>query len=346
MGVATAQENLAAKPALLFIDDEPRVLKSMRAMFRRDFEVHLANSGEEALQIAASQPIQVVVSDQRMPHMTGVEVLTEIKHTYPHIVRILLTGYADLEAIEASLNEAEVFKYLMKPCPADEIRSAVQAGLDELQPTHTAEVITLTVPGTSRTESAAKPRLAAASPPIADDATLAQVDNQRPPQQAPRATASPAVQPPLTKTPALRGHIALLGSHELVEPIKAAAPRAKVHPVASLTEAINMNDQHPLTVLIADLPPDAIPAVSREIQRQMPNVVTLTASDRSDAELLIDLINAGIVYRFLMKPIQSGRLQLTLNSAFERYHAHEGHDPAKPTNRWSRFVDWLVGRGA
>ncbi len=65
-----------------------------------------------------------------MPEMTGVEVLAEIKQRSPDTVRILLTGYADLAAVEASINEAEVFKYLMKPCPADEVRGAVQAGLE------------------------------------------------------------------------------------------------------------------------------------------------------------------------------------------------------------------------
>ena len=108
MSSAPAIDTETEKPSILFIDDEPRVLKSMRAMFRREYQVYLANSGQEALEVAAANPIDVVVSDQRMPNMTGVEVLTEIKARHPKVIRILLTGYADLEAIEASLNEAEV----------------------------------------------------------------------------------------------------------------------------------------------------------------------------------------------------------------------------------------------
>ena len=132
------------KPALLFVDDERRVLTSMRAMFRRDYDVVLANSGDEAVEVLQGRDdIHVVVSDQRMPGMTGVELLSVVKEKYPSSMRILLTGYADLEAVEAAINESEVFRYLMKPCPTDELKDAVRlavqaarvselAGVDEL----------------------------------------------------------------------------------------------------------------------------------------------------------------------------------------------------------------------
>ncbi|NJN52640.1 MAG: response regulator [Gammaproteobacteria bacterium] len=115
---------------VLFVDDERRVLSSMRAMFRRDYEVLLANSGAEALDLLRDQTVDVIVSDQRMPGMTGVEVLKQVKALAPASMRILLTGYADLKAIEASINEGEVFRYLTKPCPADELKAAVGLAAD------------------------------------------------------------------------------------------------------------------------------------------------------------------------------------------------------------------------
>ena len=102
MSAVAAQNMEVEQPVIMFIDDEQRVLKSMRAMFRKDYEVHLANSGAEALELLEQHDIDVVVSDQRMPEMTGVEVLTEIKQRSPKTVRILLTGYADLEAVEVA----------------------------------------------------------------------------------------------------------------------------------------------------------------------------------------------------------------------------------------------------
>ena len=118
-------EAAVKRGTVLFVDDEPRVLTSMRAMFRRDYEVLLANSGQEALDLLRGHTVDVIVSDQRMPGMTGVEVLKAVKHLAPKAMRILLTGYADLNAIEASINEGEVFRYLTKPCPSDQLKEAI-----------------------------------------------------------------------------------------------------------------------------------------------------------------------------------------------------------------------------
>ncbi|MFK7886516.1 MAG: response regulator [Gammaproteobacteria bacterium] len=113
------------KPRILFVDDEKRVLNSMRAMFRRDYELYLTTRGDEALKIISEQPIDVLVADQRMPLMTGVEVLTEAKKCSPGTVRILLTGYSDLDAIEGAMNDGEVFRFLNKPCAATELRGTI-----------------------------------------------------------------------------------------------------------------------------------------------------------------------------------------------------------------------------
>ncbi len=121
----SAQVAHPGKPRLLFVDDEKRVLNSMRAMFRRDYELFLTTRGDEALKIIAQQPIDVLVADQRMPLMTGVEVLTAAKKCSPGTVRILLTGYSDLDAIEGAMNEGEVFRFLNKPCAASELRGTI-----------------------------------------------------------------------------------------------------------------------------------------------------------------------------------------------------------------------------
>ncbi len=129
MSVAEATRKPAAKtgkPSVLFVDDEKRVLNSMRAMFRRDYNLFLTTRGDEALKIIDENDIDVVVADQRMPIMTGVEVLTAVKRSSPDTVRILLTGYADLEAIEGAMNDGEVFRFLSKPCAAEELRGTIK----------------------------------------------------------------------------------------------------------------------------------------------------------------------------------------------------------------------------
>ena len=113
------------KPRLLFVDDEQRVLNSMRIMFRRQFDLFLASHGAEALDIIKKKDIDVIVADHRMPQMTGVEVLSKVRDLSPRTVRILLTGYADLDAVEGSINDGEVFRFLTKPCAPDQLRETV-----------------------------------------------------------------------------------------------------------------------------------------------------------------------------------------------------------------------------
>ncbi len=113
------------KARLLFVDDEERVVNLLCTMFRNDYEVYSATSGREALEIIAAQPIDVIVSDQRMPEMVGIELLSEVRKRSPATMRILLTGYADLTAIIGSVNDGEVFRFITKPWDHGEIKRIV-----------------------------------------------------------------------------------------------------------------------------------------------------------------------------------------------------------------------------
>ena len=105
----------ATKPRVLFVDDEPRVLTTMRMLFRNSYEVYFAEGGPQALELLKSQPVDVIVSDQRMPGMTGIELLRAARELNPHAMRILLTGYSDLNAIIGSVNDGEIFRFVNKP---------------------------------------------------------------------------------------------------------------------------------------------------------------------------------------------------------------------------------------
>src|SRR5688572_11051740 len=124
MHAHAAQE--AHRARLLFVDDEQRVLNSMRIMFRRQFDLFLASHGAEALDIVRDKDIGVIVADHRMPKMTGVEVLSKVRAMSPRTVRILLTGYADLDAVEGSINYSEVFRFLTKPCAPQQLRETIE----------------------------------------------------------------------------------------------------------------------------------------------------------------------------------------------------------------------------
>ena len=123
---APAPSKLAStKMRVLFVDDDERILNGLRTLFRNDYDVAVAGNGEEALALLRKEPAPIVVSDQRMPGMTGVEVLREVRKHWPHSVRLLLTGYSDLAAMVGSINEGEVFRFVKKPWDNDEIKATL-----------------------------------------------------------------------------------------------------------------------------------------------------------------------------------------------------------------------------
>lgn len=111
----------ADKPIVLLVDDEPDILQSLKRLLRHDFEIFTAKSGEEALQILQEEPIHVVMTDQRMPQMTGSQLLTEIRHTDPDPIRIVFTGYADLKSMVQAVNSGQLFRYITKPWDPDKL---------------------------------------------------------------------------------------------------------------------------------------------------------------------------------------------------------------------------------
>ena len=110
---------------VLFVDDEERVVNLLKMIFRASHEVFTATSGQQALEIIAANDIQVVVSDQRMPGMLGVELLAAVRERSPDTMRILLTGYSDLAAIVGSVNDGEVFRFINKPWDQQEIKAII-----------------------------------------------------------------------------------------------------------------------------------------------------------------------------------------------------------------------------
>jgi serine/threonine-protein kinase len=116
----------APKTKVLFVDDEERILNALSMLLRDEYEVLTALGGEAAMALLKSNPVQIVVSDQRMPGMAGVELLREVKKNHPRTVRLLLTGYSDLAALVGSINEGEIFRFVKKPWDNDDIRSVLK----------------------------------------------------------------------------------------------------------------------------------------------------------------------------------------------------------------------------
>ena len=111
---------------VLFVDDEENNLKAFKATFRRDMEVLVASSGPEALNLLEKEDVHVIVSDQRMPGMSGSEFLAIARERHPRAMRMLLTGYADLEAVVSAVNQGGIYAYTTKPWDENDLKLRIQ----------------------------------------------------------------------------------------------------------------------------------------------------------------------------------------------------------------------------
>ncbi|MGV3705069.1 MAG: response regulator [Arcticibacter sp.] len=119
------------KITILYVDDEENNLYSFKATFRMKYKVLIALSGDEALEIMKAQPVHIIITDQRMPNMTGVEFLEKVIEKFPDPIRILLTGYADMGAVVDAVNKGKIFHYLAKPWNEEELDMTISRAYDK-----------------------------------------------------------------------------------------------------------------------------------------------------------------------------------------------------------------------
>ena len=116
---------------LLLVDDEENIIASLRRLLRRDgYRILTANSGQDGLELLACNEVDVIISDNRMPSMTGVEFLRRAKQTWPDCVRIMLSGYTESQSIVDAINECAIFKFLTKPWEDESLRVELECAFD------------------------------------------------------------------------------------------------------------------------------------------------------------------------------------------------------------------------
>jgi DNA-binding NtrC family response regulator len=354
-----AAAQLTPRPKLLFVDDEQRVLNSMRIMFKRDYELFLASQGSEALAIIRDNDIDVIVADHRMPRMTGVEVLSEVRSVSPRTVRILLTGYADLDAVEGSINDSEVFRFLTKPCAPKELRSTIRLAVqvaqegpeeldDDLSDDEAVEIIlesnsiTEVEGGQSTSTTHSLPMLEPPPPPPSEQAkdpadtdvlkqpAIPARDAEPPaapaPQApAPTAVASSAAAAPAAAPTAARGKLGVLvfsADDEVLSMVnQAVRARIPVYHATNIVKVIRILTEHRPGVLLTDISDDrqTIQAMTARLKEHLPELVTIAVSAHRDVLDMVWLINHGQIFRFLRKPLSPGRCAVSLQAAL-RHH--------------------------
>jgi len=119
---------------ILCVDDEKSILNSLKRLLRReDYRLLTANSGEEGLKLLKENNVHLVVCDQRMPEMSGTDFMARVKVDYPDIIRIVLTGYTDVDAITESINKGHVYKFLLKPWNDQNLKLEIRQALDQYE---------------------------------------------------------------------------------------------------------------------------------------------------------------------------------------------------------------------
>lgn len=113
---------------ILYVDDEAQNLVSFKATFRREYEILTARSGEEGLRLLKAHTVHLIITDQRMPGMTGTDFLKRVLPDYPETIRMILTGYSDMQAIIGLINDAKIYRYITKPWEENELRMTIENG--------------------------------------------------------------------------------------------------------------------------------------------------------------------------------------------------------------------------
>ncbi|WP_020532117.1 response regulator [Flexithrix dorotheae] len=127
-------------PQILYVDDEQENLDSFQLVFMLDYNIHIAKSAKEGMEILSknqnsSNKIQLVITDQRMPGISGIEFLDKVNAKFPNVVKILLTGYSDANIVEYAMNKAKVFSYVTKPWDEQQLKKTIDQALQKFQTT-------------------------------------------------------------------------------------------------------------------------------------------------------------------------------------------------------------------
>lgn len=282
-------------PKVLFVDDEERILRVLTSLFRPHYAVSVCTDPTEALALLQREHFHVIVSDQRMPQMEGVELLRQARERSPTTVRLLLTGYADLPAAMASMNEAEVFRYLTKPWLNSELQAtlaqAVEAGL-AMAP----------VPDPAPESAGWASRRAATGPAgVASDATPLN---------------------PTSMATGERDNVLFLERSGALYRDFLAEPHSDLTLLAAATpdEAIELMQAHEVLVLVVaiDGPDHANIEFLQVLKREHPQVSSIVVSDMGDSATVVGLINLARVFRGTFRPVKTGALKLYIKSALRQ----------------------------
>lgn len=299
------------KTQVLLLHSEQSALDNMGAGFSDNYTVHYATSGSEALNTLVETPINVIVSAQELPGMSGLEALREAKKRSPDTIGILLAGPAD-NGLEALVGDEEVFKVVRGEVSSDTILKLVENATRQMRLMALAE---------SANDTKANPDTLSAEHIVMETSdngsTIISDGTGR----------LPALDPQSVGTAASVGSRAvdvmvLTKDEEFLETVRESARGLhQVFHSTTLSQADETIRNHKVGVAVIDsgMVGDKVEQLTVHLRKTTPRLVSIVAGRREDGEMLMDLINRGKVYRFLLKPVSPGRSRLAIEASV-KYH--------------------------
>jgi DNA-binding NtrC family response regulator len=270
------------KPRVLCVDDDPGVLRSLHALLRDRFDVSSATHADEALALLGASAFDVVISDQRMPGMSGTEFLEQVKERSPQTMRLLLTGHADYTDVLRSVNDSEVFRYIHKPWDNRHLVDMVTYAATVAREVPLRRPASLPDNPTDETRADGIPRFGS------DIEAVLLVDDDATTERRLRA---------------------VLGRDMLL--LWARSPG----------EAVSLMHRHKVAVIVADIRPGngATLDLIRAVKRSSPNIVAVVHAADCDSATIGRLINEGQIFRFMSKPAGPACIDRTIKAALKKH---------------------------
>lgn len=267
---------------ILLVDDEPMVLSSLARLLEEDYNVLTAPDGFKAMDIVRSTPnIKVIISDQRMPGMLGHQLLGQVRAVSPNTVRILLTGYSDLEAVISSVNAGEIFRYINKPWRSENLLNLIKLAIQ-----------------------------------IYD--RIAELQFQEAMKHPVFATSAPAHSTHIeVEEKACSVLFVDYNEKDLKHLVDKFSKTFDVSAATSIDHAFKELAKKPISVIVSDVQFSDGDGISflNAVRQEYPQIVTVILTEVKDAMLAVRSINELQVYKYLNKPMPDDQLEKTIVDA-------------------------------
>jgi TonB family protein len=310
------------KTQVLLLHSQQSTLETLSTGFNDRYSVHFASSGTEALNTLGDTPIDIIVSAQDLPGMSGLEALREAKKRSPDTIGILLAGDDADDGLEAMVGAQEVFQIVRGTIEPDALFKLVESAQKQSRLIALAE--------------SANDQSANVDEPVTEHIVMETSENGST-IISDGTGRFPALKPEKIQiSPGTGGRdvdvLVLTKDEEFLGTIKDSARGLhNVHHALTTAQADNLLGKNKIGVLVTDaaMADDSVEVLTQRLRKQSPRLVAIVAGRRDDGEMLMDLINRGHVYRFLLKPVSPGRARLAIEASV-KHHIEAPEEAFKP----------------